>query len=132
MGLLNALKTFLIGEPKAAPESGPKEGWVSVWVGDWTDELDLDGYLGPAFEADHGVRITGQGGYTWKDGAVPLEELLDGFFLFEKWGGPLLAEAERRRVTTAACAFFELHYRHCETDPVESPLRFAGSVEIQR
>ena len=114
--------------PIAPVPSGPARGWASVWVGDFTDELSLDGYLGPGFRRDHGCLPHDASEYDVRPKAVPLADLLSRSSLFASWGEPLLAVAAKAGVVSASCSLVYLHYRHAQAAPVRSPLRFVGSV----
>lgn len=109
--------------------SGVAKGFVSIWIGNFKDELDLDGYLGPEFEADHGL-TKAEGEYAIHKVDVPLRELLEAFFLSERWIAAALDIATSKGETTASCAVVRTHYRHEPSAPSAGPLRFLGCVAL--
>lgn len=116
------------GRGEMIGRGGAERGWVSVWVGDLTNELDLDGYLGAPFAADHGCKLSGQGEYTVQPAAMPLKELLARFSLADRWLASVLDTAQARGVHAASCAVVEQHYRYDAAGPGQGPLRFLASV----
>jgi hypothetical protein len=114
-----------------APGSALEARWASVWVGDLTDELSLDGYLGPAFLRDHGCLPHENSEFVVLPAAVPLADLLHGAFLADYWGEQLIAAAASAGVSSASCALIRLHYHHTEDIPSQSPLRFVGAVPFR-
>lgn len=120
-------------EPKKKPEfsSGPSAGWISVWVGDLTDELDLDGYLYD-FDRDHRLyERSDDGGYTVEPSPAPLEPLLQGFHLSERWLPAVIEAGRGKAIERACCAVVQFHYRHQPVEEAPGPLRFVASVKLE-
>ncbi len=112
--------------------SGPARDWVSVWVGDFTEELALDGYLGPAFRRDHGCVAHENSAYGVHTAAMPLGQLLAEHAIYALWGRQILAVAASQGVSAASCSLVYLHYRHVPAHQAPGPLRFVGSVQMAR
>lgn len=117
--------------PPARLPVGPAPRWVSAWVGDFTDELDLDGYLGPEFHQDHGTARHEGSEYAILPAPVPISDLIGRAYLSNLWGPRMVEVAERSGVTQASCLLVYLHYRHEPSRHAKGPLRFLGSVQFE-
>ena len=113
------------------PISRPEQGWVSIWVADYTDELDLDGYSPREFRADHGVCDFDQGEYAVHPQSEPIDELLHGFWLADRWAAEAIETCRQRGITEAPCVLVRVHYRHEPATPGTGPLRFAACVAMR-
>lgn len=116
--------------PPDVPKSGPFNGWTSIWVGDFTTERDLDEYIGDGFAIDHGTRSRGLGESVAHPAPLPLEALLRGFPLSDRWLPAVLEEAKKLGIEQANCAFMEPHYRHVPRASAPGPMRFLASVPL--
>jgi len=110
--------------------SRPEQGWVSVWVADYTDELDLDGYSRSEFRSDHGVVDFDEGECAVHPQARPIDELLHGCWLADRWAEKAITICRQRGITEAPCVVVRVHYRHEPATPGTGPLRFAACVSM--
>lgn len=102
-----------------------------MWVADYTDELDLDGYSRSEFRADHLVVDFDEGEYAVHPQAKPIDELLHGCRLADRWAEEAIAVCRRRGITEAPCVVVRVHYRHEPATPGTGPLRFAACVSMR-
>ena len=116
-------------------ETYRRGGYVSVWVGNFGDELDLDDYLGPKFEADFGFSLNARDmPEVTVEERKPIQEIVEGFSRSKTFKEELCETARLLGIASATTlvVFYNFCYTRSESaDTASKPLRFLGAFRFR-